>query len=200
MTLTPAERRLRSLLHILVFAFIVAALIYGAGPLVGLWRSFFRQLPFVSNSVVKVSVMGLLGLYAWGDVRGRRSLVAIVIAGHLISVAAAAIVLVSADTGRIALAGLSVGTVLWRAIVLDGGITLLLLAFYLSAGRARAGARKPAAPEPTTLTPAERRVRGLAIGFGVLFGAAAAAYEIGLFVPSTRGFFVELPFVTNSVV
>ena len=76
MSLTAAERRLRWLLRVLVFAFVLAVLIYELGPLVGPFRAFFRQLPFVSNSVVKVSVMAMLCLYAWGDVRRRIGLVA----------------------------------------------------------------------------------------------------------------------------
>ncbi len=201
MDLTAQERRLRSLLRVLVVAFVLAALIYELGPLLGPFRAFFRQLPFVSNSVVKVSVMGLLCLYAWGDVRRRIALVAIFIAGHVLSVAAMVVVLATADTSRIVTlgAGVPVRTALRGAIALDGVITLLVLAFYLGA-RGSAAGRAPPVPKAPELTGAERRLRTVAVAFGVLFALAAVAYEIGPLLVPVRDFFIELPFVTNSVV
>src|SRR5229473_2369801 len=120
MSLTAAERRLRSVLRVLVFVFVLAALTYELGPLLGPFRAFFRQLPFVSNSVVKVSVMGLLCLYAWGDIRRRLGLVAIFIAGHVLSVVAMFVLLFTIDTSRIVPlgAGMPVRSVLWGAIAL----------------------------------------------------------------------------------
>ena len=201
MELTVAERRLRSLLRVLVFAFALAVLIYEIGPMVGPLRAFFRQLPFVSNSVVKVSVMGLLCLYAWGDVRRRIGLVAIFIAGHILSVLAMLVLLFATDTSRIAPlgAGIPVRNTLWGAIVLDGFITLLVLGFYLGARRAAASGRGTTMTAPP-LTGAERRLRTVAVAFGALFALAALLYEIGPLLPPVRDFFIELPFVTNSVV
>ncbi len=201
MDLTVAERRLRSLLRVLVFAFALAALTYEVGPLLGPFRAFFRQLPFVSNSVVKVSVMGLLCLYAAGDIRRRLGLVAIFIAGHVLSVAAMLALLFTADTGRIVPlgAGMPVRTVLWSAIALDGVITSLVLIFYLAARASLPAEARAPSPAPS-LTPAERRLGGVATAFGVLFLFAALGYEVGPLLVSIRDFFIELPFVTNSVV
>ena len=200
MGLTAAERRLRSLLRILVFVFALAALTYELGPLLGPFRAFFRQLPFVSNSVVKVSVMGLLCLYAVGDIRRRLGLVAIFIAGHVLSVVAMFVLLFTIDTSRIVPlgAGMPVRGVLWGAIALDGVITSVVLLFYLMArGSLPAAVRAPTATP--ALTPPERRLRGVATAFGVLFALAALAYEAGP-LTSVRDVFIELPFVTNSVV
>src|SRR5690349_24959759 len=82
---TAAERRLRALLRALAGVLFVAAIVYAIGPFIG---DFFREPPFVGNSVVKVSILGLASLYAAGDVRRRRPLIAIVIAAHLVPIAA----------------------------------------------------------------------------------------------------------------
>jgi choline dehydrogenase-like flavoprotein len=201
MKLTTAERRLRRFLRILVALFILAALVYELGPLVGPFKSFCRQLPFVSNSVVKVSLMGLLCLYAAGDVRRRLGLVLIFIVGHVLSVAAMLVLLLAADTGRSVpvSSGTTVGHVLWGAIALDGLITLLALAFYLPVRRAAAAVSAGAA-DAGALTGAETWMRHLAATFAVLFALAAVGYELGPLVVSLRDFFIELPFVSNSVV
>lgn len=203
MALTLAENRLRSLMRVLVVLFAFAALIYELGTFIPPLHAFFRQLPFVTNSVVKVSVMALVCLYAWGDVRRRVGLVAIVIAGHLLSIAAMGVVLVAGDTSHMAPlgAGMPVRNALWGAIGLDGVITLLLLIFYLGARRAAAAAvPRPLPAIADALTAAEKRMRIAAVAFGVLFALAAIGYEVGPLLASLRDFFIELPFVTNSVV
>ena len=203
MALTPAENRLRTLLRVLVVLFGGAALIYEAGPFITPLRAFFQQLPFVTNSAVKVSVMALMCLYAWGDVRRRSGLVVIVIAGHLLSIAAMGVVLVAGDTNHIAPlgAGMPIRNALWGAMALDGVVTLLLVIFYIGARRAAAAVVPRPTPAATpVLTAAENRMRIAAIAFGVLFALAAVAYEAGPLVASLRDFFIELPFVTNSVV
>ena len=96
-SLTPSELTLRGLLRVVGAGLLFAALVYLAGGFIG---GFFRELPFVSNSVVKVTVLGLACLYAAGNVRGRRAVVTIVIAAHLVSVAAMAVMLIFAETAR----------------------------------------------------------------------------------------------------
>jgi choline dehydrogenase-like flavoprotein len=203
MPLAPAERRLRTLLTVLVPLFLIAALIYQFGPIVGPFRGFFRHLPFVSNSVVKVSVIMLCCLYAAGDLRRRHGLVLVVILAHLVSVGAMGLLLLLADTGRVVDVGsfrLPARNVLWGAIALDGVITAALIAAYLDARRAaRALGLRPAPAAPTP-APADRRFRTLMQVLGALFVLAAAAYEAGPLLAATRELFVELPFVTNSVV
>ena len=68
--LTPAELTLRALLRFVGAGLLFAALVYLAGGFIG---GFFRELPFVANSVVKVTVLGLACLYAAGNVHGRRA-------------------------------------------------------------------------------------------------------------------------------
>ncbi len=204
MGLTAAERWLKWLLNVLVGVFLLAALVYELGALVGPLRGFFRQLPFVSNSVVKVSLMGLLCLYAAGDVRRRIGLVGLVILGHVLSVAAMLVLLGLSDTQRLVALGArttTVGNLLWGAIALDGFITLVVLVFYALAKRAaRAQGQHQEPPTAPRLTSAERWMRGVLIAFGALFALAAVGYELGPLWAPVRDFFVELPFVTNSVV
>ena len=52
------------------------ASVYLAGGFIG---GFFRELPFVANSTVKVAVLGIVSLYAAGDLRRRLGLVVLVI-------------------------------------------------------------------------------------------------------------------------
>ena len=205
MDLTPAERRLQRLLIALAAAFFAGAALYALGPFVPPFASFFRQLPFVSNSVVKVTLLGLLCLYAAGDLRRRLGLVHIVIGGHLVSIAAMSVVIaLGADTGQVVLiAGrpTTVRAVLLAAMILDGTIAALVLVFYLPARGA--AVRHAPAPRPANampLAPGERTLRGAMWALTGLFALAAVAYELGPFLAGTRAFFVELPFVTNSVV
>jgi choline dehydrogenase-like flavoprotein len=196
-----AEERLTTLLRVLFVGLSAAGVVYALGPIVGPARSFFHEPVFVSNSVVKVTVLASCCLYAAGDVRGRRALVRVVVAAHVVSVAAMGLMLLFADTGRVVDVGpltATVGTVLWCAIGLDAAITACLVAFRLAVpeepGAANAG---PAVGAPG---PAERRLRVVLTVAAGLFAAAAAGYAAGPLIASTRDLFVELPFVTNSVV
>jgi choline dehydrogenase-like flavoprotein len=187
-------------MRVLALVFLLAAAIYLAGPLVVSMQDAFRELPFVSNSVVKVSVIGLCCLYAAGDVRARMGLVAIVIAAHVVSVVAMLVLLVFADTGGtldFGFGSVGVETALWGAIALDGGILVLLLAFFLPARRAAAAAARPTA-EP--LLPEQRRLRLALIVLAALLALGGLVYELGPLLDTSKHFFVELPFVTNSVV
>src|SRR5690349_10347627 len=64
--LTAAERRLGVVLRLTAFGLFVAAVVYALGPFVGPAQAFFNELPFVANSVVKVTLLGLVSLYAIG--------------------------------------------------------------------------------------------------------------------------------------
>jgi choline dehydrogenase-like flavoprotein len=208
-TVAPAEagsvKALRALLGVLTVLFVLAAFLYELGPLV-LNQEFFQQLPFVSNSVVKVGILLCCCLYARGDLRERRGLVVIVIVAHLVSVVAMAIVLLGMDTTRIVDPGIGgpspVGKVLIGAMVLDGVITTILIALYLMARAALPPPTPPAAKETVEayLTPAEQWLRRVLIFFGVLFVGGAVLYLAGPLSGVAPDFFRELPFVTNSVV
>src|SRR3954470_5818135 len=184
---TAAERRLRALLRALAGVLFVAAIVYAIGPFIG---DFFREPPFVGNSVVKVSVLGLASLYAAGDVRRRRPLIAIVIAAHVISIAAMASMLAFADTSaQVNLFGqTSIATALWVGIGFDALITAALAGFFIAAR----GPKVAFAPDGGA--------GALLYPLAAVLGLGAIAYEIAPFIDTTKEFAVQLPFVTNSVV
>ncbi|MDX6629804.1 MAG: hypothetical protein QOH00_2050, partial [Gaiellales bacterium] len=204
--LTAAERRLRVVLRIFAVGLAGSALIYAIGPLIHTFRGTFRELPFVDNSVVKVSVLGLCCLYASGNVRRRRGLIGIVIAGHFVSVGAMLLMLaVGPVDGHLTVGSSSVGveSALWSAIALDGVITLAVIVFFLLARPPKPHPRAPEAPPAVPrsgLTKPERQLQVVAIVLGVFFVLGGLVYLIGPLVHDTERFFVELPYVTNSVV
>ncbi|MGC1851352.1 MAG: GMC family oxidoreductase N-terminal domain-containing protein [Solirubrobacterales bacterium] len=200
--LTGAERALRLVLRLTAFGLFLATIVYALGPFVPPAQDFFHELPFVANSVVKVSILGLLSLYAAGDVRRRTGLVLILILAHLVSVAAMGSMLLFAETGTKADLGFAhpdVGTVLLYSIGLDGVITAGIAAFYLAARWSTKGI-EPSDRDLGALTPSERLLRGVLAFLALGFALAAVAYEIAPFLGSTEDFARELPFVTNSVV
>ena len=209
MALTLAERRLRTLLRVLVVPFCLAGALRGRPLYRAAARVFFGQLPFVSNSAVKVSVMALVCLYRGGCVRrrwgggdrDRRPLSVDRCNGR------------GARCGRYdPLAPLGArhdvrsNAAVWRhwSGQRHHAADADLLSSVLFPPTAAAQRSTPApAPPPAAadaLTAAERRMRLAAIGFGALFALAAIGYEAGALLASTREFFIELPFVTNSVV
>ncbi len=200
--LTSAERLLALVLRFTALGLFVAAVVYALGPLVGPARDFFHELPFVANSVVKVTILGLTSLYAAGDIRRRMGLVAIVVLAHLVSVAAMASMLIFADTGTVAELGFAhptVETVLWCAIGLDGLITAAIAGVGFAAWRSTRGIER-SVEEVGALTPGERVLRWVLIVFALLFVLGGVAYEISPFLDTSKEFARELPFVTNSVV
>jgi choline dehydrogenase-like flavoprotein len=197
---TPSELTLRGLLRIVGAGLLLAAVVYLVGGFIG---GFFRELPFVANSVVKVTVLGLACLYAAGNVRGRRGVVLIVLAAHLVSVTAMVVMLIFADTDRTVdlwVGHASITDVLWGAIVLDGVITLVIGVVFALTLIGGAQAPVPSPAEPTPLTGAERRLRVLLLVLVGLLAAAGLAYGAAPLIDSTDQFAIELPFVTNSVV
>jgi choline dehydrogenase-like flavoprotein len=202
LALTGPERALGLVLRLTAFGLFVAALIYALGPFVPPAQDFFVELPFVANSVVKVTILGLVSLYAAGDIRRRRGLVIILIAAHLVSVAAMGSMLAFAETGGQADLGFAhptVETVLWSAIGLDGMITAVIAGFFFAALRSTRMLAKPTCDQEP-LAPAERLLRWVLIAFAVLFVLGGIGYEISPFLDTSKSFAHELPFVTNSVV
>jgi choline dehydrogenase-like flavoprotein len=215
--LTPWERRLSVVLRITAGGLFLAALIYALGPIVTAGdlpgQDFFRQPVFVSNSVVKVTILGLACLYASGDVRRRRYLVVIVILAHVVSVAAMASMLTFAETGTpadLGYASPTIETVLLYSIGLDALITAGIAIFLFLAWRSARGLPERDPPADVDgLSPPEVALRTLLLAFSALFILGALAYETLPFLNSTscstdaytrECFAIELPFVTNSVV
>ncbi|MGH7453188.1 MAG: hypothetical protein ACRENG_17695, partial [bacterium] len=71
MSLAPAEQRLKNLLNVLASVYLLAIFIFALGPVVGPFKDFFKQLPFVSNSVVIARLLMLICLNAAADLRRR---------------------------------------------------------------------------------------------------------------------------------
>ena len=199
-SLSPAERRLRFALRAMGGLLIGAAGLYAFG---GVFKSdTFRELPFVANSTVKVTILGLACLYAAGDVRLRRGLVALVILAHVVSVSAMGLMLAAADTDRMVdvFGKVEVGTLLWGAIGLDGAITTILAVLWLLARPPKTAEPAPTAEPKPALTGPERTLRGIAIAAAVFYILGGIAYLIGPLLDDTDELFVELPYVTNSTV
>lgn len=138
--LTPQELRLRAFLRILAAAFFLGILGYLLPALFGPFQSFFVNLPFVTNSVVKIGGLALLAFFASGDVRRHRLLTILLIWGHVISILAMAAVLLWGQTTGTYQVGPWTWTIrgtLLGAMLLDGGIAAALLILFSSAERAR---------------------------------------------------------------
>jgi choline dehydrogenase-like flavoprotein len=138
--LTPQERRLRIYLKILALLFGLAIFAYLLPALFGPLQSFYINLPFVTNSVVKIGGLALLAFFAAADVRRFRLLTVLVIWGHVISELATAAVLIWGKTDyAVDIAGniVPIRRLLWGSMALDGIILVLLVWFYVAAERAR---------------------------------------------------------------
>ncbi len=154
--LTPQEHRLASLLRFLAILFGLAAFGYLLPALVGPNRELFTNLPFVTNSAVKVSVMAILCLIASGDVRRFRVMSWLVVIGHLISEVAVTATLIWGEIDRVGtftvpLTGdiltFPISVPLIGSMVLDGVIIILLVWFLIAAERSRLNLRYIAATE-----------------------------------------------------
>ncbi|NNG17141.1 MAG: hypothetical protein HKM89_11740, partial [Gemmatimonadales bacterium] len=124
-------RRLRIILRFLAFIFVVAAVLYAVTPLIGATAGFFRLMPFLSNSAVKVSILAALCLYAAADLERRHGLVLIVIIGHVVSVVAMLVMIFVpglTDVSRVVTVPISgptpLRTLLLQLCALDGVITV----------------------------------------------------------------------------
>ena len=137
--LTSHELRLRTLLRILSLIFGLAVFGYLLPALVGPLQAFYVNLPFVTNSVVKIGVLALLAFFASGDVRKYRLLILVVIAGHWISELATAAVLIWGNTAPVTAGGTEypMTAILIGSMILDGVILILLIWFARSAEASR---------------------------------------------------------------
>ncbi|MFN0016173.1 MAG: GMC family oxidoreductase N-terminal domain-containing protein [Saprospiraceae bacterium] len=139
---TAQERRLRTLLRILSCLFGLAVFGYLLPALVGPFQSFYVNLPFVSNSVVKIGTLALLAFFASGDIRRHGLLITLLVCGHLISVFAVFAIFLWGITGYRVMVGTndtSIDQILWGSVVFDGLIVVLLLWFSKSAEKSRLG-------------------------------------------------------------
>jgi choline dehydrogenase-like flavoprotein len=138
--LSPPEALLRILLLALSALFIAGGLAYEIAPFVNSTETFAVELPFVTNSVVKVATLAMLCLYAQAQLRRNIALVGPVIAVNFLSVAVQLLYLATLDTDyEVHLLGTQVTmtSMLWGSIVFDGAIGAVLLIAYLAAWRGR---------------------------------------------------------------
>jgi choline dehydrogenase-like flavoprotein len=138
--LTAAERRLHVLLRALVVFFMLIAPLYVIGALTVPGQVDWAQVGFAVNSPAKDLVFALACAVAAANVRRFDFLIPLVVVGHLFVIAAAAIVLIAADTSatyHVLGTEVSLTAAIVGAIVVDAIVTVLLLAFYLPARRSR---------------------------------------------------------------
>ena len=143
---TPEEGRLRFYLRFLALLFALAIFGYLMPALVGANRELFVNLPFVTNSAVKVGVLALLAFLASADVRKYRSMIWLVLFGHILSEIVVAAVLIWGDASRpvnfvIPFTGdlltFPISRILIGSMLLDGVIIVLLIIFFNAAERSR---------------------------------------------------------------
>jgi hypothetical protein len=138
--LTASERRLRSVLRVLTFWFVLAAPLFLLAAIAIPGQASWAQVGFSVNSVTKVGALAGIAALAAANLRRFSVLVPLLIVAHVVSVASIAIVLIAADTSvhfnvlgtHISLTGVLIG-----ALVLDAGIGALLIGLYLPARRDR---------------------------------------------------------------
>jgi choline dehydrogenase-like flavoprotein len=141
--LTPQELWLRHSLFVLGAILVVSAFGYEAGPILGLSPDLFRELPFVSNSVVKVSALAMLCIYAALRLSQRLSLVGPIITAHAISGLAQIGFFLCARREQLDATfdvlgrTVSMREILWSSVGLDAAIAGVLAALYFPAWAAR---------------------------------------------------------------
>ena len=143
---TAEEQRLRVYLRFLAILFALAAFGYLLPALIGDNRELFVNLPFVTNSAVKVAVLALLAFLASADVRKYRSMIWLVLFGHIVSEIVVAAVLIWGDADRpvnfiVPILGdtltFPISRILVGSMLLDGVIIILLIWFFNAAERSR---------------------------------------------------------------
>ncbi len=141
---TEADRALRIALLVLGSVFIAGALAYELGGLLPATQAAFTNVPFVTNSVVKVGTLALVAFYAARDIGPRVGIVGILYIGHVVSVITQLLFwLGAANEAPMPMFGrdVPVRTVLLGGVALDAAIAALLLVLWRRAYRARFDSR-----------------------------------------------------------
>jgi choline dehydrogenase-like flavoprotein len=86
--LTPPERQLRTIALVVAGLYAVGGIAYALGPLLHATDQAFVELPYVTNSTVKVAALALLCVYATRDMRRNMALLGVVVFAHALSVLA----------------------------------------------------------------------------------------------------------------
>lgn len=125
----PTDGALRIALWILGVLFVIGAAIYEAGALLPGTRDAFTNLPFVTNSVVKVGTLALVAFYAARDLGPRIGVVGILFWAHVASVATQLLFWLGAGSESLMWLGsraFAVRDMLLGGAVLDATIAALL--------------------------------------------------------------------------
>ena len=138
--ITRADRRLRGALVVLGVGFLVSAVFYEAGALMPATRAAFTELPFVTNSVVKVGTLGLVALYTARAIGPRIGLTGILFAAHVASIAVQLLFWGgAAGEASLPIGGreVAVRTALVAGAALDAVVATLILVLWRQAYSAR---------------------------------------------------------------
>jgi choline dehydrogenase-like flavoprotein len=141
---TSEDRMLRVALVILAVVLMAGGVAYELGGLLPVTRDAFTNVPFVTNSVVKVGTLALVAFYVARDVAPRIGGVGILYVAHVVSVITQLLFwLGAASEPAMPLFGreVPVRSVLIGHAALDAGIAALLLILWRRAYRARFSAR-----------------------------------------------------------
>ena len=145
LTAFKAPGFIKPLTAILSFLFLAAAVVYHIGPYLSVSRDFSVTLPMVSNSAVKVGIMGMVCFYVVRDLHRNIPVLNIAIAGHILSIVMqAAYALFCKSNASIELFGMRLSEiqVLWSAVGLDTVITALMIVGYIVYWRRQFGKHK----------------------------------------------------------
>lgn len=140
--LTSQERRLRWALRLFAVLFWAESLIYVVPALAS--TTDWVQLPFVASSFVKSFLFGGLCAIAAADVRRFDRVVSLTVAGLVMWVVIAIPILIFGQTApAYDLLGVevSIATIMWGGIAMEGSLAVLFALLHRSAFRARHGLR-----------------------------------------------------------
>ncbi|NNG15029.1 MAG: FAD-binding protein, partial [Gemmatimonadales bacterium] len=135
-----SEQILRRLLQILTGAFVVVGVGYEVGP--RFYPDFFLEIPFVTNSVVKIITLAMTAWFASRDMQRQLSLVGPIILVHLVSIVVQSLYLVAGGPALDVSYQLfgqtqTMGEILFGAILLDSVLAVILASLYGAAWRSR---------------------------------------------------------------
>jgi choline dehydrogenase-like flavoprotein len=139
--LSAPEAVLRVILFVFSALFVLGAVAYEVAPFIHSTDQFAIELPFVTNSVVKVATLAMLCSYAAVHLRRNMALVGPVIGVHFLSIGVQLLYLATLSTDYdVSLLGSKVemSSILWGSIIVEGALgALILLVAYLAAWRGR---------------------------------------------------------------
>lgn len=194
---TKTENQLQNLFQKLSFVFLGAMFAYFLLPFFSFTSDLGRQLPFVNNSAVKVSIVWLLCLYIAGDVKKRHGLILIYMIGHVLSITSMLLYIFLTDTSYIMQFppwSMDVTEFLLFSIGADILVTLPVFILY------QRFKKENNTNSEITDNGSHGFISTLTFLLTILFALASIGYHIGAYLPMTQDFFIQLPMVSNSAI